>query len=252
MKYADDINFLRTEKAKINQIKRVLPPKLKSKHLDINQDKTEEYSIGIGEDKWKGCKILGSLLDTEKDINRRRGLAIDAFKTMNYIFKSKHISLELKIRTFKTYVEPIFLYNCELWNLTKTLENKVNVIQRKYLRNILNIFWPKVIKNEDLYMITNCIEWSKVIRQRRLGWFGHLMRLKSTTPARKALTEYVRNVKRNVGRQKTTWFDIIYKDIKNNSKLEINFENIPNAINELENLCSDRQKWRSIVKCMML
>ena len=119
--YADDINFVRSEKAKLNQLKWEVPPLLKSKHLTINKDKTEEYTIGLeGEERWKQCKILGSLLDTEKDINKRKGLGIDAYKTMEYIFKSKYISTELKIKTYKAYVEPIFLYNCELWNLTKT------------------------------------------------------------------------------------------------------------------------------------
>ena len=78
------------------------------------------------------------------------------------------------------------------------------------------------------------------------------MRLNPTTPARKAIAEYTKQAKRNVGRQTTTWIDIVYKDIKNNSKIDINYTNISNAMNELEIICYDRQKWRNIVKYMVL
>ena len=60
---------------------------LAKRNLVINESKTEEYEIiRQGNEKWKKCKLLGSLLDTEKDINRRTILAIDAFKTLNKKF----------------------------------------------------------------------------------------------------------------------------------------------------------------------
>ena len=86
----------------------------------INESKTEDYEIiRQGNEKSKNCKLLGSLLDTEKDINRRKILAIDAFKTLNTIFDSRKISNAVKIRTFNAYVASVFLYNSELWTLTK-------------------------------------------------------------------------------------------------------------------------------------
>ena len=72
-----------------------------------------------GSEKGKKCNLLGSLLDTEKDINRRTILAIDAFKTLNNIFDIRKISTAVKIRTFNAYVASVFLYNSELWTLTK-------------------------------------------------------------------------------------------------------------------------------------
>ena len=92
----------------------------------INESKTDYEIIRQGNEKWKNCKLLGSLLDTEKDINRRKILAIDAFKTLNQIFDSRKISNTVKIRTFNAYVASVFLYNSELWTLTKKLENTVN------------------------------------------------------------------------------------------------------------------------------
>ena len=47
--------------------------KLEDRNLQINESKMEKcYIEQKGNEAWKECKILGSLLDTEKDINRRK------------------------------------------------------------------------------------------------------------------------------------------------------------------------------------
>ena len=42
-----------------------------------------------------------------------------------------------KVRIFNTFVSSIFLYNSELWSVTKQLESKIDVVQRSLLRRIL-------------------------------------------------------------------------------------------------------------------
>ena len=169
-------------------IKETTPSTLAKRNLVINESKTEEHEIiRQGNEKWKKCKLLESLLDTEKDINRRKILAIDAFKTLNKIFDSRKISNAVKIRTFNAYVASVFLY--KLWTLTKKLENTVNTFQRRHLRKILGIHWPKKITNIELYTKTKTEEWSITIQRRRLNWLGHLMRLHPETPAILALAD---------------------------------------------------------------
>ena len=108
-----------TAKQRITYIKETTRSTLAKRNLVINESKSEDYEITReGNEKWKKCKLLGSLLDTEKDINRRTILAIDAFKTLNKILDSRKISNAVKIRTFNAYVARVFLYNSELWTLT--------------------------------------------------------------------------------------------------------------------------------------
>ena len=72
-KYADDITWATTAKHRIEHVKQSVPEKLSKRHLIINATKTEEYKISKNSDeKWKSCKLLGTLLDTEKDITRRK------------------------------------------------------------------------------------------------------------------------------------------------------------------------------------
>ena len=75
-------------------------------------------------------------------------------KNPSELFKSIHISLTIKIRLFIAFINSIMLYNSELWALTETLNEKIDAFQRKQLRNILEIKWPKTITNEKLYKIT--------------------------------------------------------------------------------------------------
>ena len=68
-KYADNISSIRTNEIKMNQVKRLLADLLMKGNLTKNESKREEFRIPDGKDFWKKCKCLGSLMDTESDIN---------------------------------------------------------------------------------------------------------------------------------------------------------------------------------------
>lgn len=210
---------------------------LKEEGLTINDSKTEKYNISINSDTtWKKCKYLGSLLDTTEDIKRRKGLAHDSFKTL---------------RVFKAYVESIFLYNAEIWTLTKTLEDSIDSFQRRLIRKVIRVKWPRVISNEHLYQRTQMQPWSIVITKRRLSWFGHVLRLPSETPARQALNHYIKPVKKPRKRPKTTWLPTVLTDIKKYSDIALN-QNITTNINRLEILCSNRKAWKDVISSIIL
>ena len=88
MQYADDCGY-----AIISQTNELMkyrattvPPSLKRRNLNCDEEKNEDYEVkNKGDDRWTACKYLGSLLDTEKDITRRKILALNAMKTMNNI-----------------------------------------------------------------------------------------------------------------------------------------------------------------------
>jgi len=74
------------------------------------------------------------------------------------------------------------------------------------------------------------------------------MRLHQETPVRISLKEHLRNEKRPTGRPKTTWISVITKDLNG----LIDFKNPQASIERLEDLCSNREGWRSVVKGLML
>ena len=269
--YADDMTYATTEKSARETIKEEIPAKLKKYNLGVNISKTEESeapdnkipspppppkknpentttwsdldwllppppSKNNKEPSWTNTKLLGSKLGTKQDINSRKSKVWEPIKNNTIYFKSKNISIEHKMRLFNTYVGTIFLYNSELWTLTKVLENNIDSFHRRLLRIAINdkyipaqqeqnpISWSDldwtintkkagVLPNNKLYEITQQEPWSKTIQRRRIRLLGHILRLHPETPAQLALAEITKPQKRCKGRPKLTWINLLLKDL---------------------------------------
>ena len=129
---------------------------------------------------------------------------------------------------------------------TKHYSDKLDVFHRRLLRYAIGIKYPKIIKNEAIYEITNQRKITKTIQSRRLSWFGHLMRLPAETPARIAFNEAIKPTKNKRGRPKTSWLDTLQKDF-NELKININIKDI-NNIPKLIELCADRTSYKAVTK----
>ena len=247
-KYADDITYLSTKAERNNKIEKEIPSMLKERNLFANHSKTEKETITRGGDEnWKNIKFLGSLLDTENDINRRKGIAIAACDNMKDIFYKNKNSTAVKMRCFQAYVAGIFLYNSEVWTVTELLNHKIDVFQRKLLRRILNIKWTRKISNIKLYEIAKSEPWSVAIKRKRLSFLGHVMRLDPETPARMSISEFLRPVKRPQGRPKKTWMEIVRSDLKE-VNIELDYKKPKEAIDKLVHHAQNREWWRGLVR----
>ena len=232
--YADDLTYATTSSDHRVQIKTETPKKLERYNLHVNNTKTEEgeapdrrpppepppppledpgdrilwscfdwlvpQKMHPPEPTYKNIKLLGSKLDTRCDIESRKGKVWNPIKKCQKYFTSKRLSIGHKVRVFKTYVEPVLLYNSETWNLTATLEKYLDAFHRRLLRISIDIRYPKIISNNKLYKLTKEVPLSTKIKTRRLTLFGHILRLDPETPARKALQYYVTPHPRPVGR----------------------------------------------------
>ena len=145
----------------------------------MNDAKTQWLEVRRrGPSEWKECIYFGSCIDTEMDIKCRCRQADAALHTIRaVVFRRSHVPTGLKLKLFNTLVISVLLYNSELdrWH-------------RKRLRQILAIYYPNVISNEDLYTRTGQEPISQTVQRRRLKWFGHCVRAALNLPAAQALT----------------------------------------------------------------
>ena len=238
-KYSDDIGWAAANsKERMEAEKTETLPKLTNRGLRINETKTETFTISReSNNDWKKCKILGSLLDTTEDIKRRKQLANNAMRKLEHIFTNKKLATQLKIRVFRACIESIFLYNAELWTVNKNTENKINSFHRRLLRKAIDVKWPRKMTSDNLYTITKQQKWSDTIRTRRLRWYGHVERLHEETPAKQALAEARRKVRKPRGGQTSTWLKVLEKDLKG---LNI-------TTKEAEKIAKDRKEWKKTV-----
>ena len=134
---------------------------------------------------------------------------------------------------------------------TQTLENNLDLFQRKLLRRIINVKWPRAVANKDLYARTEMKPWSITMQRKRLTWFSHLRPLPAKAPAWKILKSFINLIKKPSERQKTTWVSQVLKEIKLLTNLPLK-DDITKNIEILEVACYDRGDWRSAVSSMML
>ena len=61
---------------------------------------------------------------------------------------------DAKLRVFGSNVKAVLLFGSETWRLTKGLEQKLQVLINKSLRNILWIWWPRKFSSKELWRQT--------------------------------------------------------------------------------------------------
>ena len=123
--------------------------------------------------------------------------------------------------------------------MTSTLINKIDAFHRRMLRTlVLNIRYPKIVKNTEVYEKTKQVPWSVKIKIRRMRWMGHASRLNNNTPTGKSLRYVTNKFIRNRGRPKETWLNIISKQLK---ELNIDLCNV-------HNISKDKLNWQNICK----
>ena len=237
VQYADDCGYaIISENNKlVNYRASTTPNTLKERNLNCNEDKNEDYLIkSKGTDEWKTCKYLGSLLNTEADIKRRKSLALTAMNNMDDIWKSR-LSRNIKIRIFNACIAPIFLCNSELWTTTSSTNGIINAFQRRLLRYAINIKYPKTISTQKLKETLKYTDWSTYISTQRLRWLGHALRLPEDSPAKQALYVIEEPTLRTVGRPKLKWIDVVKQQLQ---QLDISWEDAQNM---------HRVEWRGVV-----
>ena len=174
---------------------------------------------------------------TDEDIKSRINKVRHAFNTLHPIWNSSALSLQNKIRIFNTKVKSVLLYGSETWRTTKSNTHKLQTFIN--LRNIINIRWPYVISNADLWDKTGQSPIEVEIKKRKWGWIGHTLR-KSPSNVTKQALDWNPQGKRKVGRPKQTW--------RRSTDAEVNA--IGTTWAQLRRTSQNRVRWRSVVAAL--
>jgi hypothetical protein len=121
-------------------------------NLKINPDKTEFININKAERRNINVKKLGNKISGNLDIIHRMSLARLAFNELFRIWNhSRQICVRVKLRIFNSCVISILMYNLNCVAVLKSELNKIDSFHRKLLKRLLNIFYPRMISNMELY-----------------------------------------------------------------------------------------------------
>ena len=199
---------------------------------------TTRYKIEIGPDKTKvmtnnsngfqreikikgqrleeveNFKYLGAIISNEgskPEIISRIAQTTAALSRLKIIWRDKNISLASKVKLMRTLILSTFLYACESWTLTAEIERRIQALEMRCYRRLLNISYKDHVTNEEVRnRIQNAIgvhdDLLTMVKKRKLRWYGHISR--SSGMAKTILQGTVKGARRR-GRQKKRWEDNI-------------------------------------------
>ena len=84
-------------------------------------------------------KYLGALVSSDgrnsTEISARKMM----FQKMKTVLTNSHISIQTRKRTLECYVEPILMYGCEAWTISKQAQKKLEAVEMWFLRRMMKI-----------------------------------------------------------------------------------------------------------------
>ena len=124
-----------------------------------------------------------------------------------------NISLASKVKLMRTLILSTILYACEYWTLTAEIERRIQALEVRCCRRLLNISYKDHMTNEEVCnRIQSAIgvhdDLLTMVKNRKLRWYDHISR--SSGMAKKILQSTEKGAIRR-GRQKKRWEDNIKK-----------------------------------------
>ncbi|BHF79017.1 hypothetical protein SprV_0602213400 [Sparganum proliferum] len=193
--YADDIALLASSFDDLQSMVSRVNEVAKSVGLSINAGKTKVFSSCIPEQekaplRIDGCqleevgsfKYLGARLlpngQSKDDIVCRIDAARRVFSSLRKcLWIRRDLSIATKVRVYRASVRSVLLYGCECWALRVEDERKLEVFDHHCLRIILRVKFTDFVSNKTARdRCYNIARITQAIQERRLRWFGHVLR----------------------------------------------------------------------------
>ena len=149
----------------------------------------------------------------ETEITKRVGPGWRNWKKGSRVLCDRRVPVKLKGKVYKTVIRPAMLYGAETWATTKRQETWIDVTEMRMLRWMCGVTRKDKIRNERIRGTTRVAQASKKITERRLIWYGHVMRRDGEHILRKVLRAVIPG-KRTRGRPKTRWKDACQRDLQ--------------------------------------
>jgi hypothetical protein len=121
----------------------------------------------------------------------------------------------------------------------KTTTSMLQTFVNCCLWRILNIHWPEVISNEDLWRRTEETEMSMQIKRQKWNWIGHKLSTGNEAIEREAW-DWNPHWKRRRGRPRHTWRRSVHNEVLEKGK----------SWNEVRRMAGNRTRWRCFVDAL--
>ena len=123
---------------------------------------------------------------------------------LDSIFKSRDITLPIKVHLVKTVVFPVVMYGCESWTVKKVEHWRIAAFELWCWRRLLRVPWTARRSNQSILKVSPGCSLEGLILKLKLQYFGHLMWRVDSLEKTLMLGGIGR---RRRGRQRMRWLD---------------------------------------------
>ena len=95
---------------------------------------------------------------------------------LDNIFKSRVITLPMKVRLVKAMIFPVVMYGCKSWTIKKAGHQITDAFELWCWRRLLRIPWTARRCNQSILKISPGISLEAMMLKLKLQYTGHLMR----------------------------------------------------------------------------
>ena len=125
--------------------------------------------------------FLGSKItadgDCSHEIKRHLLLGRKVMTNLDSIFKSRDITLPIKVRLVKAMVFPVVMYGCESWTVKKAGHQRIDAFELWCWRRLLRVPWTSRRPNQSILKeISPGCSWDGLLLKLIPQYFGYLMR----------------------------------------------------------------------------
>nr|CAH7716818.1 unnamed protein product [Callosobruchus chinensis] len=252
--FADDLAIFANSGADLQQNLNIWNTALKKRNMKINVNKSKKMTVtrqhkathlqleGSQLEDVETFRYLGTVIDSsgreEHNLSERISAAGKLYWALkDSCFGKKEVSIGTKLKVYKTIVIPVLLWGSESWVLTKSMKQKLQVMEMKFLRKIKGVTRTDRLKKEDIRNELGVEPVWSLIERNQLKWFGHMCRMDNSRQIRK-VWECKTMPNRRRGRPTTSW----------NKAVQGVFEK-KGLTMSARRMATDKKQWCEIVYC---
>ena len=190
----------------------------KTEYLGCTEHQDAEIQLqGETVKRVKTFIYLGSTLaedgELDAEVTHRVKSGWKNWKRVSGVLCGRRMNVKIKGKVYITVVRPALMYVAETWALKKAQEKKLEVAEMRKLRWMCGVTKLDKIRNERVRGTPKVEGITKKVEERRLKWYGHVMRREEHYIGRRAMVMKVQG-RRKRGRPTRSWLDKVKDDIK--------------------------------------